>query len=107
MKRGIQLLIGAIVIIAGLALYSSMFTVNMRQQALVIQLGNPKRVISDPGLHFKTPFVQSVVYLDLVVFADIPQFALPTSVRILCAVSSHGAGTPRNAVSSRPFTVVA
>ncbi len=64
MKRGIQLLIGAVVIIAGLALYSSMFTVNMRQQALVIQLGNPKRVISDPGLHFKTPFVQSVEFLD-------------------------------------------
>ncbi len=107
MKRGIQLLIGAVVIAAGLALYSSMFTVNMREQALVIQLGDPKRVITEPGLQFKTPIVQSVVYLDLVVFADIPQFALPTSVRILCAVSSHGAGTPRNAVSSRPFTVVA
>lgn len=64
MKRWMQLLIGAVVIAAGLALYSSMFTVNMRQQALVIQLGNPKRVISDPGLHFKTPFVQSVEFLD-------------------------------------------
>jgi membrane protease subunit HflC len=64
MKRWMQLLIGVVVIAAGLALFSSMFTVNMREQALVIQLGNPKRVITDPGLHFKTPIIQSVVYLD-------------------------------------------
>ena len=64
MKRWMQLLIGVVVIAAGLSLYSSMFTVNMREQALVIQLGNPKRVITEPGLHFKTPFVQSVIYLD-------------------------------------------
>ena len=64
MKRWVQLLIGIVVIIAGLSLYSSMFTVNMREQALVIQLGEPKRVITEPGLHFKTPFIQSVEYLD-------------------------------------------
>jgi len=64
MKRWMQLLIGVVIIASGLALFSSMFTVNMREQALVIQLGNPKRVITEPGLHFKTPIIQSVVFLD-------------------------------------------
>ena len=64
MKRWMQLLIGVVVIASGLALFSSMFIVNMREQALVIQLGNPKRVITEPGLHFKTPIIQSVVFLD-------------------------------------------
>jgi len=44
--------------------YSSLFTVYQTQQALVIRLGQPVRVISDPGLNFKAPFIDSVVYVD-------------------------------------------
>ncbi len=64
MPRWMQLLIGIAVVIAGLALNSALFTVNMKEQALIIQLGKPVRVITDPGLQIKTPFIQSVDYID-------------------------------------------
>lgn len=43
---------------------SSLFTVNQTQQALVLQFGNPVRVIQEPGLHMKVPFVQQVEYFE-------------------------------------------
>jgi modulator of FtsH protease HflC len=42
----------------------SIYTVHQTQQALVLQFGEPKDVISVPGLHFKVPFVQDVYYYD-------------------------------------------
>ena len=42
------------------AAYNSAFTVNQTQQALVLQLGEPKRTIQEPGLAFKLPFIQDV-----------------------------------------------
>ena len=58
---------GIIAVIAVAALivgYSSLFTVYQTQQALVIRLGQPVRVISEPGLNFKAPFIDSVVHID-------------------------------------------
>ncbi|MFC1673106.1 protease modulator HflC [Pseudomonadota bacterium] len=43
---------------------SAMYTVDQREQAMVMQFGNPQRVIREPGLHFKTPFIQDVVTYD-------------------------------------------
>lgn len=43
---------------------SSLFTVNEAQQALVLQFGEPRRVIREPGLQFKLPFIQEVRILD-------------------------------------------
>ena len=43
---------------------SALFTVHQTQQALVLQFGNPKRVVTEPGLHVKLPFVQNAVYID-------------------------------------------
>jgi HflC protein len=37
---------------------------NERQQGLVLQFGDPKRVIKDSGLNFKIPFIQNVVRYD-------------------------------------------
>lgn len=45
-------------------LVSSMFVVRVDQFAIVIQFGAPKRVITEPGLYFKTPFIQVVQRLD-------------------------------------------
>ncbi len=54
-----------IVIFAVLLLATgSIYTVHQTQQALVLQFGEPKSVISEPGLHFKVPFVQDVYYYD-------------------------------------------
>ena len=50
-----------IVLIVG---YSTFFTVNQTQQALVVRLGKPVWVITDPGLNVKVPFVDSVIYID-------------------------------------------
>jgi membrane protease subunit HflC len=44
--------------------YGSLFTVHQTKQAIVIQLGNPVRVVSDPGLHLKYPLINSVIYVD-------------------------------------------
>ncbi len=58
--------IAAIVVVVGL---SATYTVNERESALVLRLGNPISVINEPGdeapgLHFKMPFVDEVVYFD-------------------------------------------
>jgi membrane protease subunit HflC len=61
--------------ILGIGVYSSLFTVDQTQQALVIQFGEPKRTIQEPGLAFKVPFIQDVVYYEKRVLSLIPQDA--------------------------------
>jgi membrane protease subunit HflC len=53
-----------LLVLAGAAAYSAFFTVNQTHQALVLRFGNPVRVISEPGLNVKMPFVDNVVYVD-------------------------------------------
>ncbi|MDR1850448.1 MAG: protease modulator HflC [Zoogloeaceae bacterium] len=42
----------------------SLFTVDQREYALVLQLGEVKQVIKEPGLHFKWPLIQNVRFFD-------------------------------------------
>jgi modulator of FtsH protease HflC len=44
--------------------YGSVFTVDQTEQALVVRLGNPVDVVTDPGLHFKAPFIDTVIDID-------------------------------------------
>jgi modulator of FtsH protease HflC len=44
--------------------YSSVFTVDQTEQALVVRLGEPVGVVTDAGLHFKAPFVDTVIPID-------------------------------------------
>lgn len=44
--------------------YNSIFIVHQTQMALVLEFGNPKRVVTKPGLNTKVPFVQTVEYFD-------------------------------------------
>jgi membrane protease subunit HflC len=44
--------------------YSALFVVDQTQQAIVLQFGEFKSVVRDPGLHVKLPFIQDVVYYD-------------------------------------------
>ena len=53
-----------VLVVAGLAIYLSLFTVKEINQAIVLQFGDPKRVIAKPGLQVKIPFIQNVVFLD-------------------------------------------
>jgi membrane protease subunit HflC len=43
---------------------STLFTVHQTQQVLITQFGEPRRVIREPGLHWKVPFIQSVISFD-------------------------------------------
>ncbi len=53
-----------IVLIAGATALSSVFTVDEREKVLVLQFGQVTQVITEPGLHFKLPFVQEVLRYD-------------------------------------------
>ncbi|MBI4806364.1 MAG: protease modulator HflC [Desulfovibrio sp.] len=51
-------------LVAAILVMQSMFTVDETQQAIVLQLGKPIGGTLGPGLHFKLPFIQNVVYID-------------------------------------------
>ena len=53
-----------IIILIFATLYFSIFIVKEINQAIVLQFGDPKRIIEKPGLNFKIPFIQNVVFLD-------------------------------------------
>jgi membrane protease subunit HflC len=58
---------GALAVIAVILLivgYSSLFQVYQTRQALVIRLGNPREVVTQPGLHVKMPLLDTVIYVD-------------------------------------------
>ncbi len=58
---------GAIAVLLLLAVivgYSTFFTVSQTQQALVVRLGKPVHVITEPGLSAKVPFIDTVIYID-------------------------------------------
>ena len=53
-----------IIILIGATLFFSIFIVKEVNQAIVLQFGDPKRILLKPGLNFKLPFIQNVVFLD-------------------------------------------
>ena len=53
-----------IIVVLGGLIYLSLFTVKEINQAIVLQFGDPKRVITTPGLQVKIPIIQNVVFLD-------------------------------------------
>ena len=52
------------VIIIGVTLFQSLFIVQEISQAIVLQFGDPKKIVTKAGLNFKLPFIQNVVFLD-------------------------------------------
>jgi membrane protease subunit HflC len=60
----IKILSYTVGIIVLFVLYSSFFTVDQTKQAIVLQFGEPKRVITKPGLNFKIPFIQEVTLFE-------------------------------------------
>lgn len=57
----ILVVLGLVAVIVALG---APFTVRQTEQTIVVRLGNPIRVESEPGLHFKIPFVESLRVLD-------------------------------------------
>ena len=58
---GLVALLGLVILIGA---YGSLFTVYQTDQAIVVQFGEPVRVVTEPGLHFKWPLIQSVISID-------------------------------------------
>jgi modulator of FtsH protease HflC len=59
-RSALAVVFALIVVVGG----SSMFIVDQTDQAIVTQFGEPKRVITTPGLNFKFPFIQNVITMD-------------------------------------------
>jgi membrane protease subunit HflC len=61
--RRVPILI-ALVVAAGFVLLNAVFTVDEREKAMVLQFGQVRDIREQPGLAFKVPFIQNVVYYD-------------------------------------------
>ena len=64
MRSGIKALLLVILAIGVFVVYSSVFIVTEREKALVIRLGQIQRTVTEPGLYFKTPIVEELVYVE-------------------------------------------
>jgi modulator of FtsH protease HflC len=56
--------IAALIIVALIVAYGALFTVYQTRQALVVRLGQPVRIVTEPGLHSKIPLIDSVISID-------------------------------------------
>src|SRR5437016_9253938 len=54
----------ALVLVALILGYGTLFTVYQTQQVIVVRLGDPVRVVTEPGLNFKVPLIDSVIGID-------------------------------------------
>ena len=61
-----NLLIGITIVVVLLLILgvSPFYIVDLKETAIVVQLGEPKRTVTEPGLKFKIPFIQEVTYFD-------------------------------------------
>ena len=64
MNKSLSVVGAVVVVLIAAVVYASTYTVNMTQQAIVLQFGSVKNLVTDPGLHFKVPYLQNVVYID-------------------------------------------
>lgn len=62
-KNIVTLLLGILAIVFGIVVWSSVFTMHQTRQGIVMQFGEPKRIITESGLHFKLPW-QDVLYYE-------------------------------------------
>ena len=53
-----------ILLVAAVVAYSALFTVHQTEQALVVRFGRPVDIATEPGLHFKAPFIDTVIPID-------------------------------------------
>ena len=72
MSRRLLLIVGVVVILGGILASTALFTVHQTQQALVLEFGNPKRVVPEPGLKVKLPWQNVLYYERRVLNADPP-----------------------------------
>jgi len=62
--RRLLIVVAVVLVVAGIVAMSALFIVDQTELALVMQFGQPVRVIRNPGLHVKLPFLQDVILYD-------------------------------------------
>ena len=66
--------VAAIVVLALIAAYSSLYIVSQTEQVIVVRLGQPVDTVTEPGLHAKVPFIESVTRIDKrILDLDLPE----------------------------------
>ena len=75
MSKNKSIILVIFAVVAAIVALQTFFTVHQTQQAIVLQFGEPKRVIREPGLAWKVPFIQNVQTYDRrTLDLDPPQF---------------------------------
>ncbi len=65
MRSGTSGIVALFVLFAVIIIgYGAVFTVNQTEQVLLVRLGEPVRVVTEPGLNFKAPFIDTVISID-------------------------------------------
>ena len=64
MSRRMMVILGVIAVVGLFVGLGAMFTVDQREQVIVLQFGEPIRLEQEPGLYFKTPLIQDVIRFD-------------------------------------------
>lgn len=64
MMRGIAGVVAILAVIVAAIAYTALFYVHQTEQALVLRFGEPRRIITSPGLQYKLPFVDTVIFID-------------------------------------------
>ena len=75
-----------IVIIAIIIFFNALFIVRQTQQTLILQFGDPIRIIQKPGLNIKIPLIQSAIYYDVRILefdAEVEEVILSDQKRLL------------------------
>ena len=75
-----------IVIIAIIILFNALFIVRQTQQTLILQFGDPIRIIQKPGLNIKIPLIQTAIYYDIRILefdAEVEEVILSDQKRLL------------------------
>jgi membrane protease subunit HflC len=64
MRRNALVGLAVAFVLVVIAAFSTLFTVDQTEQVLITQFGQPIRIITEPGLHAKVPFIQTVISFD-------------------------------------------
>jgi membrane protease subunit HflC len=62
--RGLLYTLVVLLVAAAAAVFASAFIVHQWEQALVVRFGDPRQMVTEPGLNWKMPFIENVVYFD-------------------------------------------
>ena len=98
--------IGIITLFVGVfVLFNAAFVVSQTNQALILEFGKPVRVVKDPGLKFKIPFIQNVEYYDkrLIDFDGEPKEVIAADQKRLMGIAVERVFACRASASTARF----